>query len=751
MKQLLQSIRTGNALVTDLPAPQVTTGALLVATAASLVSAGTERMVADFAKKSLIEKARSRPDLVRQVIDKARREGMLSTFESVRSRLDQPMALGYSSAGTVLAVDADVADFQIGDLVACAGGGYASHAEIVCIPKNLAVKLPRQVDLESAAFATVGAIALQGIRLAEVKLGEITAVIGLGLLGQLTVQMLRAAGCRVIGMDIRRERADLALRLGAEATATSPAEFAALCTQISSGYGVDAVLITADTKENQPVELAGEVARDKGIVVAVGAIGMSIPRKVYYEKELDFRISRSYGPGRYDPEYEEKGHDYPIGYVRWTENRNIQAFLQLVADGKVSLAPLITHRFPIDEADQAYELITGKTGEPFLGVLITYPHQPDVCRKVTLLPTNATSATAHTLRPARQEVTIGLLGAGNFATATLLPAMKQVEGISFEGVCAATGLSAHAVGKKLGFRFCTTEENEILQNPEVNTVVIATRHHLHARQVIAALHAGKHVFVEKPLCLNESELREIRHTYTSGLTAHASQPLLMVGYNRRFAPMARQLKTFLSEVHEPLVMHYRVNAGYIPPTHWVHDPAQGGGRVIGEVCHFVDFLTSLAGVPPMQVQARALPNTGRYCDDNVAVTITFANGSLGEIVYVANGDKAFTKERIEVFGGGTVAVLDDFRRLELVRNGRKQVSRSWLRQDKGHRDEWQVFATAIREGATLPIPFEDILHSTLTTFAIAESLRTNLPVVLDRSQVETPVVAQNGTAHVQVL
>jgi predicted dehydrogenase len=700
-------------------------------------------MVADFAKKSLLEKARNRPDLVRQVIDKARREGVLSTFESVRNRLDQPMALGYSSSGTVLAVGDDVLDFQVGDLVACAGGGYAAHAETVCVPKNLAAKLPLHVELESAAFATVGAIALQGIRLAEVKLGERVAVIGLGLLGQLTVQMLRAAGCRVVGMDIRDERAELALRLGAESVATSAQEFAALCAQVSSGDGVDAVLITADTKENQPVELAGDVARDKGIVVAVGAIGMSIPRKVYYEKELDFRISRSYGPGRYDPEYEEKGHDYPIGYVRWTENRNMQAFMQLVAEGKVVLAPLITHRFPIADAAKAYELITGKTGEPFLGVLIIYPDQPDVRQKIELQRTGeASSVTPHDVRPAERGVAIGLLGAGNFATATLLPAMKRVDGVSFIGVCAATGLSARAVGDKFSFRFCTTDENEIFHNAEITTVVIATRHHLHARQVIAALNAGKHVFVEKPLCLNESELSAILQTYASHLTSHVSRPVLMVGYNRRFAPMARQLKTFLSEVYEPLIMHYRVNAGYIPPTHWVHDPAQGGGRVLGEVCHFVDFLTFLAGVPPVQVQAHALPNTGHYSDDNVVVTIEFVNGSLGEIVYVANGDKAFAKERLEVFGGGSVAVLDDFRRLELVRDGRKQVSRSWLRQDKGHRDEWKAFTEAVRNGAPLPISFEDIVHSTLTTFAIAESLRTNMPIVVDKSGVEASALSK---------
>jgi predicted dehydrogenase/threonine dehydrogenase-like Zn-dependent dehydrogenase len=735
-------------------------------------------MAVEFASKSLLEKARARPDLVRQVLDKAQREGVLTTLESVRSRLDQPLALGYSSAGTVIAVGEGITDIQVGDPVACAGAGYAVHAEVIAVPRNLCVKIPplsrgaeeprgggaREqrsrgagenapmhpctpapvLSFEEAAFTTLGAIALHSLRLAEPQLGETVAVIGLGLIGLLTVQLAKAAGCRVLGMDPNPDRCRLAEQLGCDATATNSSQFAIRNSQFTDGHGADKVIICAATPSNEPVELAGRIARDRATVVAVGAVGMEIPRKLYYEKELTFRISRSYGPGRYDPEYEEKGHDYPIGYVRWTENRNMQAFLQLLAEGKVDVKPLITHRFPIEEAPKAYDLITGKTGEPFLGVLITYPNQPDLSRKIVLNQCQVSRITHHVSRSGVDRVTIGLLGAGNFAVTTLLPAMKQVPGIEFVGVCTATGLSARHAGDKFGFRYCTTDENEILNDPDINTVVIATRHHLHARQVIAALNAGKHVFCEKPLALTEDQLREIVAAYETrrqgdkGTRRNSprpplslSPPLLVVGFNRRFSPMARQLKAFLADVHEPLVMHYRVNAGYIPPDHWVQGPEQGGGRIIGEVCHFVDFLTFLAGALPVRVHARALPNDGRYRDDNVVITLEFADGSLGTITYVANGDKSFPKERVEVFGGGYVAVLDDFRRLELVCHGRRKVVRSRLRQHKGHRGEWEAFVAALKECGPPPIPFEEIVATTLTTFRILDTLRSGEPVTVD--------------------
>ena len=724
MKQLLQDMRTGDTIVADVPTPKAMPGGVLVQSAASLVSAGTERMVVEFAEKNLLLKARSRPDLVRQTLDKVRRDGFLSTLEAVGNRLARPMALGYSCAGTVIDLGTDVTRFKLGDRVACAGGGYAVHAEVVAVPTSLVVKLPENVAFDSAAFSTLGAVAVQGIRLAEVKLGEVVAVIGLGLLGQLTVQILKAAGCTVVGMDIRSDRVKLAARLGADSVATTPADTKSAVGDCSFGRGADAVLITADTKSNQPIQLAGEVARDKGIVVAVGAVGMQIPRKIYYKKELNFRISRSYGPGRYDQEYEEKGHDYPIGYVRWTENRNMQAFVQLLVEGKVDVNPLITHRFPLEEAPKTYELITGKTGNSFLAGLILYSEQPDVSSCIELRSASSgPKSNAQDLKVVEPRcLTVGLLGAGNFATTTLLPAIRKVHSSELVGVCTATGLSSRYAGRKFGFRYCTTDEDQIFSDSRINSVVIATRHHLHGRQVLNALAGHKHVFCEKPLALNEEELRSIVEAYKV-----ESSSILTVDYNRRFAPMAQKLKRFLADVHERPIICYRINAGDIPPGHWVHDPDQGGGRIIGEVCHFVDFLIFLVGALPVRIHARALPNNSQYNDDNVITTLEFSDGALGTIVYVAQGDKSFPKERVEVFGGG-VAVLDDFRRLELVRDGRRRAYRSRLRKDKGHQGAWEAFLTAVKHGGPLPIPFEEIVATSLTTFSIVESLKKGIPL-----------------------
>jgi predicted dehydrogenase len=653
-------------------------------------------------------------------MSKIRRDGLFATLQAVRSRLDQPLALGYSSAGTVVGVGEGITDVRVGDRLACAGAGYAVHAEIACVPRLLVAKIPEPstITFEEAAFGTVGAVALHGIRTADVKLGDIVAVIGLGLLGQLTIQMLKAAGCRVAGFDIVPERTALASRHGVDACSASPAEFRDLCSQLSSGDGVDAVLITAETASSEPVNLAGEVTRDRGTVVAVGTVGMALERPIYYGKELDFRISRSYGPGRYDTAYEQKGRDYPIGYVRWTETRNMDAFLRLLAHRKLDLQSLITHRFPIASADGAYDLITGRRGEPFLGVLITYPDQPDETQFVELEP-------RRTPWPVPQTLSVGLLGAGVFATSTLLPAIKKISGVSLVGVCAATGARSRHAAEKFGFQYCTTNESEIFNDARINTVIISTRHHLHARQVLAGLRSGKNIFCEKPLCLNEEELADIVRTHAR------NNLLLMVGFNRRFAPMAVQMKAFLTQVSEPLVLHYRVNAGYLPPEHWVNDPEQGGGRILGEVCHFVNLLMFLAGSSPVEVQARCLANPGKYSDDNVIVSLRFANGSQGTITYLANGDRSFSKERLEVFGGGAAAVLDDFRRLELVRHGKKKVVRSRWRQDKGHRGECEAFAGSILAGQAPPIPFDQIVSATLATLRIRDSLALGQPMSTD--------------------
>jgi predicted dehydrogenase/threonine dehydrogenase-like Zn-dependent dehydrogenase len=743
MKQVFQDARSAEITVAEVPSPKLLPGCVLVRTAASLVSAGTERASSEFASKNLLQKARMRPDLVREVVSKISRDGLLATVSAVRGRLDQPAALGYSSAGTIVTVGEGVTDLAPGDRVACAGAGHAVHAELACIPRMLVARiLSARVSFNEAAFTTIGAVALHGVRNADIKLGEVVAVIGLGLLGQLTVQILKAAGCVVLGMDISKERVDLALRLGADAASTSSSGFQDLCLQHSAGHGTDAILITAQTASNDPVNLAGAVARNRAVVVAVGTVAMDIPRRLFYDKELDFRVSRSYGPGRYDAAYEQKGIDYPIGYVRWTETRNMEAFLKLAADRKLDLLSLITHRFPIVRAHSAYDLITSRTQEPFLGVLITYPDFVNETPSVQLAKQNEVAANQVTAN--RESIRLGLLGAGNFAVSTLLPAIKRLGGVELIAVSAANGSHARHAAEKFGFSSCTTDEQEILNNPSINIVVIATRHHLHARQVIAALSSGKHIFCEKPLCLNEEELGQIVAAVTDrasdGGTGKSHAPHLMVGFNRRFAPLAVRMKSFLQEVSEPLAIHYRVNAGFLPADHWLNDPQQGGGRILGEVCHFVDFLCFLTNSSPVEVETRSLPNPGRYSNDNIVCSLRFANGSQGTISYLANGDKSFSKERIEVFGGGTVAVLEDFRRLELIRGGKKRVLRSLLRQNKGHSGEWEAFVAAIKSGGESPIPMPEVVTTMLATFALEDSRTSGKPVAIRelRRNVDVP-------------
>jgi predicted dehydrogenase/threonine dehydrogenase-like Zn-dependent dehydrogenase len=691
MKQILQNARNGEIEVRDVPAPRAAKGCVLVRVAASLVSSGTERASSQFASKNLLEKAQARPDLVRDILSKVRRDGIFAAVSAVRSRLDQPVALGYSCTGTVVEVGDDISDNRVGDRVACAGTGFAVHAELACVPRMLVARIASSaVDFESAAFTTVGAVAMHAVRAAEAKLGEIVAVIGLGLLGQISVQILRAAGCTVIGLDPIQQRAALAVSMGATAATTSEEEFCDLCLRHSNGYGADSVLITAETPSSAPVNLASQVARDRGIVVAVGAVGMELERRRYYEKELDFRVSRSYGPGRYDATFEQKGIDYPIGHVRWTETRNMEAFLQLLADEKLNVKQLITHRYGIDNAASAYELIAGKTQQPYLGVMIQYPADQQM-----------------------QSRRLELVGRGG----VLMPAMRQ-SAAELIGICAANGVSAQSAAKKFHFLFCTTDEEQIYSDDSINAMVIATRHNLHAAQVIRALQSSKHVFCEKPLCLTEEELDAIQTAYASVANCR-----LLVGFNRRFAPMIQQARTFLAQADGPFTMHYRVNAGPLPSDHWVNDPEQGGGRILGEMCHFVDLLSFICASIPISVQAKGAPSSR---GQDVTATIEFANGSIGTITYVCSGDRAFSKERIEIFRGGAVAVLDDFRRLDLIRHGKKKIFHSRLRQDKGHKSEWLAFVDCITSGGPAPIAYKEIVASTLATIRIAESLRSGM-------------------------
>jgi predicted dehydrogenase len=498
--------------------------------------------------------------------------------------------------------------------------------------------------------------------------------------------------------------------MGAEAVSRPDAEAAALA--FTEGFGADIVLICADTTSNDPVELAGAIARDRGKVVAVGAVGLDLPRKVYFYKELDFIVSRSYGPGRYDPSYEEGGHDYPIGFIRWTAGRNLGAFVNLIGDGLLDISPLISHRFPIEEGARAYEMITGKTEESFLGVLLTYPEgDPLTVEDKTVRFSDAPKVKL-------DKVQLGAIGAGNFAGAVIFPVVAKKKEIELVGVASGSGRSAQHAASKYGFSYASSDVDQLIADPAVNTLAVLTRHHLHATQTLAGLRAGKHVFCEKPLALNRTELAEIEAEL-----ARPETPLLMVGYNRRFAPLAVKMMDFLKRSPDPMSLHYRVNAGFIPPEHWVHDPEQGGGRILGEGCHFIDFLAWLVGSLPLKVAAQALPDIGRYRGDNVLIQLTYPDGSVGTISYMANGDKSFSKERIEVTTGGRAAVLDDFRVLETYAGGNRRVQRSRLRLDKGHAGEWDAFTAAVLAGGPPPIPYEQLIGVMSTTFDVLEDLK----------------------------
>lgn len=715
MKQVVQEMRSGATRVVEVPVPSPGPGAALVRTAASVVSAGTERMLVEFAAQGWIGRARARPDLVRQVLDKVRREGLITTLTAVQNLLDQPLPLGYSSAGVIVAVGDGLQGFRVGDRVCCAGGGHAVHAHYAVVPQNLMAHVPDEVDLEQAAFATLGAIALHGLRLAEPQLGEHVAVIGLGLLGLLASLQARAAGCHVFGVDLDASRVERARQLGFSCSAREGALDGVAST--AQGRGFDVVLVCADTSSSDPVDLAGQLARDRGRVVVIGNVGLDVPRRTYYEKELSLRVSRSYGPGRYDPLYEQAGIDYPIGFVRWTEARNLEAFVDLLATRRLEVSSLITHRFPIERAGEAYEMIAAGGASACLGVVITYAGQeraPEARVDLHRGPVRADSS-----------IRLGVLGAGNFATGVLLPVLQGLQGVERIGIASASGLSAATAGRKHGFRYAAGGEQDILGDPSINTVAILTRHAAHARLVVAALRAGKHVFCEKPLALTRAELSEIL------AALQASERLLTVGYNRRFAPLAVEMRRFLRQSDAPLSVHYRVNAGILPVNHWLQDPEQGGGRLVGEACHFLDFLTFLVGGMPTRIWAAGLPDSGLYREDNATIGVEYDDGSVGTVVYLACGDRAMPKERIEAFGGGRAAVLDDFRRLETYHAGRRRQRRAWLRQDKGHRAEWQAFVTAIQSGGPPPIAYDQLMAASLTALAAVEALRTRQPVALE--------------------
>lgn len=708
MLQVVQNFRSGVLKVEDVPEPHLRSGGLLVANVRSLISAGTEKSTVNVARKNLVGKAMEKPEMVRKVIDKALKDGVADTAKMVFQRLDTPVALGYSCAGVVVEVGAGVQGFSVGDRVACAGQNYASHAEVIFVPRNLCVRIPDGVDFDDAAFVTLGAIAMQGVRQCEPRLGDVVAVIGLGLLGQLAVQLLKANGCRVVASDIAPAKLDMARSFGAE-DAVLPGDLPAAARTLTRGHGVDAVVITASTKDNGPVEVAGEICRRKGRVVVVGAVGMDLPREPYYLKELELRLSTSYGPGRYDPAYEEKGQDYPYGYVRWTEQRNMEAFLWLAREGRINVKALTSHRYAIAEAEAAYALMM-ENREPYLGILLEYAGTAGG-RLRTPVP-----AAAHA--PAMGKAVIGLIGAGNHVRDMLLPHLKDASGATLRWICTATGISAQKLGESLKVEYRTTDAAEVLADPAVNAVLIGTRHDSHARLVLAALAAGKHVFVEKPLCLTEDELETV--VAALGDPAHRGQ--LMVGFNRRYSPHARKAREFFAGHREPLVMNYRINAGAIPAEHWAQDPAAGGGRIIGEACHFIDLLQYVCGAVPVSVRGvRIGRHSSGITDDQAILSFTFADGSVGSVVYAAGGSTMLAKERLEVFGEGRSLVLDDFLVTDCYAGGKHTRFKSGKR-DKGFAGEMAEFVALVRDGAPPSMSLAETVAVSRAAIRAARSL-----------------------------
>ncbi|MCM0612641.1 bi-domain-containing oxidoreductase [Marinobacter sediminum] len=708
MRQILQNLANGDTTLTDVPSPKSKPGYLLISSQQTLVSAGTERMLVDFGKANWINKARQQPDKVRMVLDKVRTDGLATTLDAVQSKLDQPLALGYCNVGRVAEVGAGVDGFAVGDRVVSNG----NHAQVVNVPKNLCARIPDSVSDEHASFTVLGAIGLQGIRLVNPTLGECVVVTGLGLIGLLTVQMLRAQGCRVLGIDFDPARLEMAKRFGAEVVNPGAGEdVLSAATAFSRGRGVDAVIITASTKSNEPVSQAANMCRQRGRIVLVGVTGLELSRADFYEKELSFQVSCSYGPGRYDPAYEEGGQDYPVGFVRWTEQRNFEAVLDLMASGQLDLEPLISHRFDLVDAVSAYDLLS--SGESSLGILLKYPEAEGVGpRVVELAPARETPVVAS------GAAGVGFLGAGNYAGRVLIPAFKAA-GADLQTVVSGGGVSSVHYGKKHGFRNASTDGAAMLADEAVNTVVIATRHNAHARQVIDALQAGKHVFCEKPLCLTQDELKAIK--------AEADQrpdQLLMIGFNRRFAPQVITMKSLLDTVAEPKNLVMTVNAGDIPTDHWTQDPEVGGGRIVGEGCHFIDLLRHLVGAPIVSHHSVALGRhpTLEVRDDKATITLSFADGSIGTVHYLANGDKGFPKERLEVFCAGRVLQLDNFRKLKAFGWPGAKDSRLW-RQDKGQNACASAFISAIKQGGAAPISRDEIFEVSRVTLEVAEQLR----------------------------
>ena len=707
MKQVIQSLKTGITKLAETPVPGVKAGQLLIKTTNTLVSSGTERMLVEFGKAGWVNKALQQPDKVKQVVDKINTDGLQPTIEAVLNKLDQPLALGYCNVGRVVEIGAGVTGFNIGDKVISNG----KHAEVVSVPVNLCAKIPDGVTDEEAAFTVIGAIALQGIRLVQPTLGETIVVTGLGLVGLMTVQLLRAHGCRVLGLEFDRERLDLASKFGAEVVDLSEGEDpVAAAEMFSRGQGVDAVIVTASTKSSEPIHQAAMMCRKRGRIVLVGETGLDLSRDDFYKKELTFQVSASYGPGRYDPNYEEKGQDYPIGFVRWTEQRNFEAVLNLLDGKSLNVNQLISHRFEVSEAEKAYELV--EETHQSLGILLTYPgfEISKASRTVNLNESGSSK-----LNEKASKISVSFVGSGNYATSTLIPAFKA-SGAYLQCVASSSGISGVHVGRKYNFEETTTDTDYLFSNSLSNTVVIATQHDSHARFVKQGLQSGKNIFVEKPLCLKLSELKEIETQYYALQKDHSSNPLLMVGFNRRFAPQVQKIKELLNSVSAPKSFVMTVNAGAISEEHWIQDPKIGGGRIIGEACHFIDLLLFLAGVPIEKYDRISMQSLS---SDTVSLQLGFADGSIGTIHYLSNGNKAFPKERLEVFAGGQVLQLDNFRKLTGFGWPNFRKMNLW-QQNKGQKNCVKTFVSAIEKRSPAPITFEEILEVSRISIELGE-------------------------------
>lgn len=694
MKQILQNMSTGATEIAEVPCPGAAPGHLLVRTTRSLISSGTERMLVDFGKGSVLDKARQQPDKVKMVIEKARTDGLMPTLAAVRHKLDQPLAMGYCNVGEVIEPGAGVSGFAPGDRVASNG----KHAEVVRIPVNLAARIPDAVTDDAAAFTVIAAIGLQGIRLVQPTLGEAVVVTGLGLIGLLTVQLLRAHGCRVLGIDLDPAKLQFARAFGAETVDLSAGEDpVAAAHAFSRGRGVDAVMVTAATKSSEPMHQAALMCRKRGRIVLVGVAGLELSRADFYEKELSFQVSCSYGPGRYDASYEEEGRDYPVGFVRWTEQRNFEAVLDMMADGRLDVQPLISHRFELADAGSAYAVVGGT--EPSLGILLEYQPKTEV-EDAALQRRNVTFGATREASARGDGPAVAFIGAGNYATAVLIPAFKAA-GARLMSVASSNGTSGVHAGRKYGFGETTTDTRSLFSNEVVDAVVVTTRHDTHARFVIEALAARKNVFVEKPLCLTLEELERIATAYRE-----ANGVLLMVGFNRRFAPQVQKIKSLLGGINEAKSFIMTVNAGAIPAQHWTQDMPVGGGRILGEGCHFIDLLRFLAGAPIVSHSSSMLAaSTG----DTATIQLGFADGSIGTVHYFSNGSRSFPKERLEIFAQGRVLQLDNYRKLRGFGWPGFSTMNLW-RQDKGQQACAASFVRALKDGGAAPIPFEEILE-----------------------------------------